>query len=103
MITNTTSSNTFLAYLENLTSPESPLPSGSFEYQGHSITPVINDNPYLFHNWDTVPANSPKRCVGKTVYLVTQKGYVDETYFKNLVSAKKFIRNVNKRFAAYEL
>lgn len=72
-------------------------PSGSFSYKDYTITPVINDNPYLFHTWDACSANSPRRRVGKIVYLVTLKGYADETYFKTLAGAKKFIRNCNNR------
>lgn len=92
---NTTDSFTY--YLEGLVNKKSPMPSGSFDYRGYTITPVINDNPYLFHTWDACSANSPKRRVGKIVYLVTLKGYADETYFKTIAGAKKFIRNCNNR------
>jgi hypothetical protein len=94
---NNTDWNDWLFQITAGTNSNTGMPSGSFEYQGYTITPVINDNPYLFHNWDAVPANSPKRKVGKTVYLVTLQGYADETYFKNLQAAKKFIRNCNNR------
>ena len=90
MMNNTT--DRFTYYLEGLVNKESPLPSGSFDYRGYTITPLINHNPYLFHTWDACPSNSPRRRVGKTIYQVTLKGYTDETYFKSLNVAKRFIR-----------
>jgi len=99
-MTNTTLGTSWENYLDEvygLADQMNPMPAGGFLYQGYTITPVINHNPHLFHNWDACPANSSRRRVGKTVYLVTLQGYADETYFKNLQTAKKFIRNCNAR------
>ena len=99
-MTTITTTPTWINYLNSIATginQNTSMPSGSFPYKDYTITPVINDNPHLFHNWDACPANSPKRCVGKTVYLVTKEGFVDETYFKNLQAAKKFIRRCNSR------
>lgn len=85
-------SSDWMSYLQTLANKESVMPSGAFNYRGYTITPLINHNPYLFHNWDAGPEDSPKRRVGKTVYFVTMEGYVDGTYFKSLAGAKRFIR-----------
>lgn len=95
--TNHTPTDSFTQHLSELANREIPMPSRALDYQGYAITPLINHNPYLFHNWDACPENSPKRRAGKTVYMVTKEGYVDETYFKSLQTAKKFIRNCNNR------
>lgn len=68
----------------------------SIAYKGYDIRPIINYNPYLFHNWDAGPEDSPKRRVGKTVYLVSKQGYADGTYFKTIAGAKRFIKEIVK-------
>jgi hypothetical protein len=90
MITQDTFTNTLQSVVDQ--SLRNIMPSGSFSYRDYMITPTINDNPYLFHTWDACSTNSPRRRIGKTVYLVTLKGYAEETYFKSLNAAKRFIR-----------